>query len=256
MSLVGKKAPYFRANAVINGKRIVEDFSLDQYLGKKHVVFFFYPKDFTFVCPTELHAYQEKLAEFEKRNCAVVACSTDTEESHWGWLQMPKNKGGIEGITYPIIADTAKTISSNFGTLDSCRYNLENLLSAGVTNQVFSKEQNELSLDEKNILDQLAGLGYEKYLSFKNHPQFIPYLEQMSTLKYYAKTNIGSRPSKRSKSEHLNFADLRAIPFVGSWSQLKQNVPGFFGVGTALKYFEDTNQWNKVQDLYDNSFEL
>ena len=146
-----------------------------------------------------------------------------------------------------------QTISSNFGTLDSCRYNLENLLSAGVTNQVFSKGQNELTLDEKNILDQLAGFGYKKYLSFKNHPKFIPYLEQMSTLKYYAKTNIGSRPSKRSKSEHLDFADLRAIPFVGSWSQLKQNVPGFFGVGTALKHFEDTNQWSKVQDLYDNS---
>ncbi|MFV8364549.1 phosphoenolpyruvate carboxylase [Flavobacterium sp. ZT3P35] len=146
-----------------------------------------------------------------------------------------------------------QTISSNFGTLDSCRYNLENLLSAGVTNQVFSKGQNELSAHEKDILDQLAGLGYEKYLSFKNHPKFIPYLEQMSTLKYYAKTNIGSRPSKRSKSEHLDFADLRAIPFVGSWSQLKQNVPGFFGVGTALKYFEETNQWDKVQDLYDDS---
>lgn len=146
-----------------------------------------------------------------------------------------------------------QTISSNFGTLDSCRYNLENLLSAGVTNQVFGKGDNELTLEEKSILDQLAGLGYEKYLSFKNHPKFIPYLEQMSTLKYYAKTNIGSRPSKRSKSEHLDFADLRAIPFVGSWSQLKQNVPGFFGVGTALKHFEDTNQWNKVQDLYDHS---
>ena len=146
-----------------------------------------------------------------------------------------------------------QTISSNFGTLDSCRYNLENLLSAGVTNQVFSKGQNKLTAGENDILDQLAGLGYEKYLSFKNHPKFIPYLEQMSTLKYYAKTNIGSRPSKRSKSEHLDFADLRAIPFVGSWSQLKQNVPGFFGVGTALKHFEDTNQWNKVQDLYDNS---
>ena len=146
-----------------------------------------------------------------------------------------------------------QTISSNFGTLDSCRYNLENLLSAGVTNQVFNKGQNELSVNESAILDQLAELGYEKYLSFKNHPKFIPYLEQMSTLKYYAKTNIGSRPSKRSKSEHLDFKDLRAIPFVGSWSQLKQNVPGFFGVGSALKYFEDTNQWNKVQDLYDHS---
>lgn len=146
-----------------------------------------------------------------------------------------------------------QTISSNFGTLDSCRYNLENLLSAGVTNHVFSKEQNKMSASNKEVLDQLANLGYLKYLSFKNHPKFIPYLEQMSTLKYYAKTNIGSRPSKRSKSAQLDFKDLRAIPFVGSWSQLKQNVPGFFGVGTALKYFEETGQWQKVQDLYDNS---
>lgn len=146
-----------------------------------------------------------------------------------------------------------QTISSNFGTLDSCRYNLENLLSAGVTNQVFSKGENELTVDEKEVLDQLAELGYQEYLSFKNHPKFIPYLEKMSTLKYYSKTNIGSRPSKRSKSENLDFADLRAIPFVGSWSQLKQNVPGFFGVGSALRHFEETNQWEKVQDLYDNS---
>jgi phosphoenolpyruvate carboxylase len=146
-----------------------------------------------------------------------------------------------------------QTISSNFGTLDSCRYNLENLLSAGVSNQVFEKNENELSANEKDVLDQLSDIGYKKYLSFKNHPKFIPYLEQMSTLKYYAKTNIGSRPSKRSKSDKLDFKDLRAIPFVGSWSQLKQNVPGFFGVGTALKYFEDTEQWDKVQDLYDSS---
>jgi peroxiredoxin (alkyl hydroperoxide reductase subunit C) len=115
--LVGKLAPAFVAGAVINGEEIVEDFSLEQYLGKKHVIFFFYPKDFTFVCPTELHAFQEKIAEFESRNCAVVACSTDTEQSHWGWLQVPKANGGIQGITYPIVADTAKTISTNFGVL-------------------------------------------------------------------------------------------------------------------------------------------
>ncbi|MFN4234451.1 MAG: peroxiredoxin [Bacteroidia bacterium] len=115
--LVGKKAPVFKAQAVINGEEIVENFSLDQYLGKKHVVFFFYPKDFTFVCPTELHAFQEALPEFEKRNVAVVACSTDTEQSHWGWLQVPKDKGGIKGITYPIVADTTKTISINYGVL-------------------------------------------------------------------------------------------------------------------------------------------
>jgi peroxiredoxin (alkyl hydroperoxide reductase subunit C) len=116
-SLVGKKAPVFKAGAVVNGGEIIENFSLDQYLGKKHVVFFFYPKDFTFVCPTELHAFQEKLGEFESRNCAVVACSTDTEESHWGWLQMDKNSGGIKGVKYPIVADTTKTISLNYGTL-------------------------------------------------------------------------------------------------------------------------------------------
>jgi peroxiredoxin 2/4 len=117
MSLVGKKAPVFKAQAVINGGEIVPDFSLEQYIGKKHVLFFFYPKDFTFVCPTELHAFQEKIAEFEKRNVAVVACSTDTEQSHWGWLQVPKAKGGIQGVKYPIVADTTKTISMNYDVL-------------------------------------------------------------------------------------------------------------------------------------------
>ncbi len=117
MTLVSKKAPIFKAAAVINGEEIVDDFSLEQYIGKKHVVFFFYPKDFTFVCPTELHAFQAKLAEFEKRNVAVVACSTDTAESHWGWLQMSKDAGGIQGITYPVVADSTKTIAANFGTL-------------------------------------------------------------------------------------------------------------------------------------------
>lgn len=116
--LVGKKAPSFKASAVVNGEEIVEDFSLDQYLGKKHVLFFFYPKDFTFVCPTELHAFQERLEDFEKKGVAVVACSTDTEESHWGWLQMSKDNGGIQGITYPIVADTSKTISDSFDVLD------------------------------------------------------------------------------------------------------------------------------------------
>ncbi len=146
-----------------------------------------------------------------------------------------------------------QTISSNFGTLDSCRYNLENLLSAGATNQVFSNSDATLSEVDKGILDELAELGFRKYTNFKNHPKFIPYLEQMSTLNYYAKTNIGSRPTKRKNSETLNFSELRAIPFVGSWSQLKQNVPGFFGVGTALKHFEDTDRWDEVQNLFDSS---
>ncbi|MEN8187034.1 MAG: peroxiredoxin [Bacteroidota bacterium] len=124
--LVGKKAPKFTAKAVVDGGKFVDEFSLDQYLGKKHVVFFFYPKDFTFVCPTELHAFQENLAEFEKRNTAVVACSTDTEQSHWGWLQVSKNEGGIQGVTYPIVADTSKTIAKNYDVLDGDFYYDEN----------------------------------------------------------------------------------------------------------------------------------
>ena len=115
--LVGKKAPAINASAVLNGNDIVNDFSLDQYKGKKNVILFFYPKDFTFVCPSELHAFQEKIAEFESRDTAVVGVSTDTEMSHWGWLQMPKNKGGIEGVKYPLVADTNKTISFNYDVL-------------------------------------------------------------------------------------------------------------------------------------------
>ncbi|MFZ6051236.1 redoxin domain-containing protein [Halocola ammonii] len=129
--LVGKKAPEFESGAIMNGGTVVNDFSLKQYLGKKHVLFFFYPKDFTFVCPTELHAFQERLAEFEERGVAVVACSTDTEESHWGWLQMSKENGGIKGITYPIVADVDKTISDAFGVLaGEYGYNEEGRLAA------------------------------------------------------------------------------------------------------------------------------
>ena len=115
--LVGKKAPLFSAQAVINGCEFMDNYSLDQFIGKKHVILFFYPKDFTFVCPTELFAFQEKLTNFQEKGCEVVACSTDTEQSHWGWLQMEKNHGGIKGITYPLIADTDKTISANYGVL-------------------------------------------------------------------------------------------------------------------------------------------
>ena len=130
-NLVGKKAPHFSAAAVINGEEIVENFSLDQYIGKNHVVLFFYPKDFTFVCPTELHAFQAQLGEFEKRGVKVVACSTDTEESHYTWLQMPKEKGGIHGVTYPVVADTSKTITTNYDVLKgSYEYNDDGLLVA------------------------------------------------------------------------------------------------------------------------------
>ncbi|WP_179318162.1 phosphoenolpyruvate carboxylase [Winogradskyella helgolandensis] len=145
-----------------------------------------------------------------------------------------------------------QTISSNFGTLESAQYNLEQLISSGIGN---SLSDVDLSMQPENreVMTDLAKRSYDAYVNFKAHPKFISYLEHMSTLKYYAKTNIGSRPSKRGKSEGLIFEDLRAIPFVGSWSQLKQNVPGFFGVGTALKHYEDIGEFDKAQHLFKTS---
>lgn len=146
-----------------------------------------------------------------------------------------------------------QTISSNFGTQDSCQYNMEQLISSGIVNQVFRNDKSGISPEDRKTMDKLAKKSYEAYVEFKSHPKFLPYLERMSTLKYYAKTNIGSRPSKRGKSDELVFSDLRAIPFVGSWSQLKQNVPGFYGVGIAIQSFIDNGEFDKVQDLYKNS---
>jgi peroxiredoxin (alkyl hydroperoxide reductase subunit C) len=115
--LVGKKAPLFEADAVINGGEFVEKFSLEQYIGKKYVIFFFYPLDFTFVCPTELIAFQDKIDEFEQRNVAVVACSIDSNFSHWAWLNTEKKSGGIKGVKYPVVSDLSKTISANYDVL-------------------------------------------------------------------------------------------------------------------------------------------
>ena len=146
-----------------------------------------------------------------------------------------------------------QTISSNFGTQDAAQYNIEQLLSAGIANELFSNTNNIMLDNDTEIMDDLATISYQAYSDFKNHPKFLPYLERMSTLKYYAKTNIGSRPSKRSSGNEFNFSDLRAIPFVGSWSQLKQNVPGFYGVGTALKKYEDAGEFDKLINFYNNS---
>jgi peroxiredoxin (alkyl hydroperoxide reductase subunit C) len=115
--LVGKKAPAFNAKAVVNGGEILENFSLEQYAGEKYVVFFFYPADFTFVCPTELIAFEEKAAEFAARNTVVVGASTDSEFSHWKWLQTPQNQGGIQGVTYPLVVDQSLNISKDYDVL-------------------------------------------------------------------------------------------------------------------------------------------
>ena len=147
-----------------------------------------------------------------------------------------------------------QTISSNFGTTQSCQYNLEQLLSSGIQNRILSNSGETSNKEDKLILENLAVISYKAYTDFKNHPKFLPYLEHMSTIKYYAKTNIGSRPSKRGKANaKFDFSALRAIPFVGSWSQLKQNVPGFFGVGTALKFYSDKNKFHELKKLYNRS---
>ena len=145
-----------------------------------------------------------------------------------------------------------QTISSNFGTLESSQYNLEQLISSGIYNSLSDADLSMLP-ENRAVMEDLAQRSYKAYSDFKAHPKFISYLEHMSTLKYYAKTNIGSRPSKRGKAEGLVFEDLRAIPFVGSWSQLKQNVPGFFGVGTALKHYEAIGEFDKAQRLFQTS---
>jgi len=146
-----------------------------------------------------------------------------------------------------------QTISSNFGTLDSSQYNLEQLLSSGIENQIFTPGENKLATEEREMMERIAAISYKVYQDFKAHPMFIPYLERMSTLPYYAKANIGSRPSKRGKSSTLKFEDLRAIPFVGSWSQLKQNVPGFYGLGSALQKIIEEGKMEEVKGLYKNS---
>ena len=176
----------------------------------------------------------------------------------------PARGGGNTHEFYASMGDTiqsddiqltiqGQTISSNFGTLDSSQYNLEQLLSSGIENQIFNPGKNNLSKVDRLLMEHIAEISYKAYQDFKAHPMFIPYLERMSTLPYYAKTNIGSRPSKRGKSSALRFEDLRAIPFVGSWSQLKQNVPGFYGLGTALQHLLDEGKTEDIKVLYKNS---
>lgn len=146
-----------------------------------------------------------------------------------------------------------QTISSNFGTHESARYNLEQLLTAGLENQIMDNPDKELRPSEREVMEELSEISYEAYQQFKADPCFVPFLERMSTLKYYGETNIGSRPSKRGKSSTLKFEDLRAIPFVGAWSQLKQNVPGFYGLGRAFEQFDKAGRLDELKALHKNS---
>jgi phosphoenolpyruvate carboxylase len=142
-----------------------------------------------------------------------------------------------------------QTITSRYGTKEHFTYNCEQLLTAGLSHSLAEKE-NVFSDETRKIIEHLARLSFEKYNALKNHDKFIPYLENKSTLKYYSEANIGSRPTKRGNKEKLELTDLRAIPFVGSWSQLKQNVPGYFGVGTALQSLVNEGKLDELKQLF------
>jgi phosphoenolpyruvate carboxylase len=146
-----------------------------------------------------------------------------------------------------------QTISSHYGTQVAAVHNLEQLLAAGLENRLYEREENRLSAEQRDLMQTLASASYKKYEAFKQHPLFLPYLQEMSTLKYYAMANIGSRPSKRGSDKELRFEDLRAIPFVGAWSQMKQNVPGFYGLGSALKEQEENGNLEACIRLYKES---
>lgn len=173
----------------------------------------------------------------------------------------PARGGGNSHLFYAAMGKTieskqiqitiqGQTINTQFGNKESAVYNLESLLTAGIKNNVFSDSENELNDKNRKLIEDLSIDAYESYKGLKNDPLFMPYLNEKSTLKYFGKANIGSRPAKRGNSKDLRFEDLRAIPFVGAWSQLKQNVPGYYGVGSAL------NSSSNLQDfinLYNDS---
>jgi phosphoenolpyruvate carboxylase len=142
-----------------------------------------------------------------------------------------------------------QTITSTYGTKEHFIFNCEQLLTAGLSNNFFAKE-NAISDEFRRIIDTLALISFEKYSALKSHSMFLPYLENKSTLRYYNQANIGSRPAKRGDQKKLEFKDLRAIPFVGSWSQLKQNIPGFFGIGTAIKALVDEGRSDELKRLF------
>jgi phosphoenolpyruvate carboxylase len=146
-----------------------------------------------------------------------------------------------------------QTITSNFGTIQSAQFNIEQLLSAGISNEIFAKAKLQLSEKNRELLEELGHISYVSYQQLKQNPLFLPYLQKFSPLNYYGKSNIASRPTKRGLKNELSFSDLRAIPFVGSWSQLKQNVPGYYGVGTALQVLKEKGLWNDVTTLFNTS---
>jgi len=200
-----------------------------------------------------------------KEDITAESRASKIEVSFFDGRGGPPGRGG--GNTYEFYAALGKqiesnqiqitvqgqTISSFYGTMDAALHNLRQLLAAGLENNLYDRPARELNDEQRALIEQMGELSYAKYQAFKAHPLFLPYLEQMSTLHYYSMSNIASRPSKRGGSSELKFEDLRAIPFVGAWGQLHQNVPGFYGLGSALKALEDEGRLAECQALYQDS---
>lgn len=146
-----------------------------------------------------------------------------------------------------------QTISSSYGTVESATHNLEQLVSAGIENNIFPQNEEAGHDDHVKLMNEISKLARDYYLKLRAHPEFLSYLEEMTPLSYYGKTNIGSRPSKRKQENGLSLSSLRAIPFVGAWSQMKQNVPGYYGFGFAMSKIEEQGRLEELRDLYQKS---
>lgn len=200
-----------------------------------------------------------------KEDLTAVSRAAGVEVAFFDGRGGPPARGG--GSTYEFYAALGKNIESNqiqltvqgqtvssyYGNSEAATHNLRQLLAAGLENNLYDRPERELNEGQRSLIQELASISYDRYKAFKAHPLFIPYLEEMSTLKYYGRTNIGSRPTKRGGSGGLKFEDLRAIPFVGAWAQLKQNVPGYYGLGTALQSLENAGRLDECKALYQNS---
>ncbi len=147
-----------------------------------------------------------------------------------------------------------QTVSANFGIIDSAQYNMEQLLNAGISNLLFSDRHPPMNGRDEELIQELSSYSFDSYKKLKDNPMLAHYLYEVSPLRFYSETNIASRPAKRGQSQtSISLNELRAIPFAGAWSQLKQNVPGFYGVGSALKKMEYIGKFDELKKFYNQS---
>ena len=197
-----------------------------------------------------------------KEDITRVSRSAGVEVNFFDGRGGPPGRGG--GSTYQFYAALGRTIESNqiqltvqgqtisshYGTREAARHNLRQLLAAGLENNLYERPERDIDLRQRELLERLSEISYGHYQQLKSHPEFLPYLEQMSTMSYYSQSNIASRPSRRGSREAWKFEEVRAIPFVGAWGQLGQNVPGFYGLGTALRQLADAGKIEELKALY------